>query len=210
MSYLYILKIFETEWQTKWWWLLIFFPACFRRCSNWRRGAIQRRKRSPKAWKVTLLIGNHCSFSWGSNFHLGKGWFIIGVRLLRTNTEQKAPVSCCCCLFVFIQSIYKGNLYASILCWVLGHSAFSSLPNCPLPYEIKASLIAQLVKNLPAMLETPVNSLVGKIPWRRDKLPTPVFWPGEFLTESQTQLSDFHLLWNLHVLGAIIENLFVT
>ena len=21
---------------------------------------------------------------------------------------------------------------------------------------------------------------VGKIPWRREKLPTPVFWPGEF------------------------------
>ena len=21
---------------------------------------------------------------------------------------------------------------------------------------------------------------VGKIPWRRDRLPTPVFWPGEF------------------------------
>ena len=24
------------------------------------------------------------------------------------------------------------------------------------------------------------NSWVGKIPWRRDRLPTPVFWPGEF------------------------------
>jgi len=22
---------------------------------------------------------------------------------------------------------------------------------------------------------------VGKIPWRRDQLPTPVFWPGKFL-----------------------------
>ena len=21
---------------------------------------------------------------------------------------------------------------------------------------------------------------VGKVPWRREKLPTPVFWPGEF------------------------------
>ena len=41
-------------------------------------------------------------------------------------------------------------------------------------------LIAQLVKNLPAMQETPVDSWVGKIPWRRDRLPTPVFWPGEF------------------------------
>ena len=28
----------------------------------------------------------------------------------------------------------------------------------------------------PAMRET----WVGKIPWRRERLPTPVFWPGEF------------------------------
>ena len=42
------------------------------------------------------------------------------------------------------------------------------------------SLIAQLVKNLPAMQETLVQSLVGKIHWRRDRLPTPVFlgFPG--------------------------------
>ena len=81
-------------------------------------------------------------------------------------------------------------------------------------------LIAQLVKNPPAMQETLVRFLgrqdplekgwaihssilrfplwlswlricllfgkpgfdpwVGKIPWRRERLPTPVFWPGEF------------------------------
>ena len=37
------------------------------------------------------------------------------------------------------------------------------------------SLVAQLIKNPPAMRET----WVGKIPWRRERLPTPVFWPGE-------------------------------
>ena len=42
-----------------------------------------------------------------------------------------------------------------------------------------ASLVAQLVKNLPAMPETWVQSWVGKIPWRRKRLLTPVFWPGE-------------------------------
>ena len=36
--------------------------------------------------------------------------------------------------------------------------------------------MAQLVKNLPATWET----WVGKIPWRRERLPTPVFWPVEF------------------------------
>ena len=35
--------------------------------------------------------------------------------------------------------------------------------------------IAQLVKNPPAMQETPFNSRVGKICLRRDRLPTPVF-----------------------------------
>ena len=49
----------------------------------------------------------------------------------------------------------------------------------PLQYSW-SSLVAQLVKNLPAMWETWVQPLVGKIPWRRERLPTPVFWPGEF------------------------------
>ena len=35
--------------------------------------------------------------------------------------------------------------------------------------------MAQTVKNLPAMQETRFNPWVGKIPWRRDRLPTPVF-----------------------------------
>ena len=36
-----------------------------------------------------------------------------------------------------------------------------------------------MVKNPPAMLETRVQSMVGKIPWRRAWQPTPVFLPGE-------------------------------
>ena len=38
-----------------------------------------------------------------------------------------------------------------------------------------ASLVAQLVKNPPRF-----EPWVGKIPWRRERLHTPVFWPGEF------------------------------
>ena len=43
-----------------------------------------------------------------------------------------------------------------------------------------ASCVAQLVKNLPAMQGTLLDSWVGKFPWRRDRLPTPVFlgFPG--------------------------------
>ena len=58
--------------------------------------------------------------------------------------------------------------------------------------------MAQLVKNLSTMPET----WVGKMHWRRERLPTPVFWPGEFhgqrslvgyngVTKSHTQLSNF-------------------
>jgi len=49
----------------------------------------------------------------------------------------------------------------------------------PLQYSW-ASLVAQLVKNLPAMQETWVDPWVGKSSWRRERLPIPVFWPGEF------------------------------
>ena len=49
----------------------------------------------------------------------------------------------------------------------------------PLQYSW-ASLVAQLVKNLPAMWEAWFDPWVVKIPWRRERLPTPVFWPREF------------------------------
>ena len=40
-------------------------------------------------------------------------------------------------------------------------------------------LVAQMVKNLPAVRETWIWSLGGEIPWRREWLPTPGFLPGE-------------------------------
>ena len=43
-----------------------------------------------------------------------------------------------------------------------------------------ASLVAQTVTNQPAMQETGFDPWVGKIPWRREWQPTPVFLPGEF------------------------------
>ena len=49
----------------------------------------------------------------------------------------------------------------------------------PLQYSW-AFQVAQLVKSPSTMWETWVQSWVGKIPWRRERLPTPVFWAGEF------------------------------
>ena len=64
------------------------------------------------------------------------------------------------------------------------------------------SLVAQMVKNLPAMQETWVQSLGREDSWERKWLPTPVFLPGIFhvqrslaatfhrVMKSQTQLSN--------------------
>ena len=48
---------------------------------------------------------------------------------------------------------------------------FAKLPFTTLQLSVRASPIAQFVKNPPAMQETSV----GKTHWRRDGLPTPVF-----------------------------------
>ena len=57
-----------------------------------------------------------------------------------------------------------------------------------LPTEVLLGfLVAQLVKNPPAVWRPRFSSWVGKIPWRRKRLPTPVFWPGES-----------HGLWVVH------------
>ena len=44
---------------------------------------------------------------------------------------------------------------------------------------VGASLEAQTVNNLPAVWETWVESLGWSDPLEKEKLPTPVFWPGE-------------------------------
>ena len=46
-------------------------------------------------------------------------------------------------------------------------------------YTQCASLVAQIVKNLPAMQENQVPSLGQEDPWRREWLPIPIFLPGE-------------------------------
>ena len=76
-------------------------------------------------------------------------------------------------------------------------------------------LVAQKVKNLPAIPETRVQSLVRKIPWRREFQAISVFLPGEFhgqrslagytvhgVTKSQPHLNDTQI-FNLKCLGNI-------
>ena len=42
------------------------------------------------------------------------------------------------------------------------------------------SLVTQTIKNMPICWRPGFDPWVGKIPWRRERLPIPVFWPGEF------------------------------
>ena len=62
---------------------------------------------------------------------------------------------------------------------------------------VQASLVAQLVKDPPAVQETPFDSWVGKIPWRRDRLPTSIFlsFPGGSVSkESPCNTGDLGFL----------------
>ena len=60
----------------------------------------------------------------------------------------------------------------------LGRSAEEGI-DYPLQH-LWASLVAHLVKNLLQCGRPGFSPWVGKIPWRRERLPIPVFWPGEF------------------------------
>ena len=51
---------------------------------------------------------------------------------------------------------------------------------CIIYLFVCASLVAQLVRTPPAMWDTWVQSLDWEDCWRRDRLPTPVFWSIEF------------------------------
>ena len=54
-----------------------------------------------------------------------------------------------------------------------------------------ASLVAQLVKKLPAVQDTWFNPWVRKMPWRRKWQPTLVFLPGE--PHGQRSLAGYSL-----------------
>ena len=52
-----------------------------------------------------------------------------------------------------------------------------------------ASLLAKMVNTLPAMQENEFDPWIGKIPWRRERQPTPVFLSGKF--HGQRNLVDY-------------------
>ena len=65
-------------------------------------------------------------------------------------------------------------------------------------------------KNLPTMQETQFNPWIGKIPWRREYLPIPVFLPGDSLAQRnlvgyspfghrESDMTEQHLLFGEHL-----------
>ena len=97
---------------------------------------------------------------------------------------------------------------------------WSSLP-CPLPEDLLNPGIQSASPALAGGFACNVgrsgfDPWIGKIPWKREMLPIPVFWPGELNSpwgrkESDTterlSLSHFHFLYQQHHLGRPIFSL---
>ena len=88
-------------------------------------------------------------------------------------------------IFIFTQFPWESSelFCASIVCsFVL----LSNVPWCGwtavcwTTHLLWASLVAQLVKNCLQYRRPRFDPWVGTSPWWRERLPTPVFWPGEF------------------------------
>ena len=98
-----------------------------------------------------------------------------------------------------MQSFPAGGFLKNLLNWPIEETApHARGPNIKLQWSLLASLVAQLVKNLPAVRETWVRSLGWEDPLEEGEATHPVSWPGEFHAmyshaKSQTWLSDFHL-----------------
>ena len=70
-----------------------------------------------------------------------------------------------------------------------------------------ASLVAQLVRIHLQCRRPRFDSWVWKIHWRRDRLPTPVFWPREFHGQVYRVAKSQAWLSNIHFTGENLEQL---
>ena len=93
--------------------------------------------------------------------------------------------------YIFLSILYKcgtGFFIVFLLCFLLNESLHLRIIIYSPIKMTRASLVAQMLKNLLQCRRPRFDPWVGKIPWRRERLPIPVFWPGEF-----------HGLRNFHV-----------
>ena len=138
------------------------------------------------SWEVPLVISG--TFSLKSNQKGNKNYFICFLNI-HSNTEMNCIYFPWCHLpFTEAKRNFPdSSVGKESICNAEDPGVIPGLGRSPgegkgYPLQYSwASLVAQLVKNLPTMCERPgFDPWVGKIPWRRERLPTPVFWPGEF------------------------------
>ena len=102
----------------------------------------------------------------------------------QSQTWLKRLSSSSLCISYFTELLFKSEIYTGISPWVLTLKNWHVLLGffvfvLASPCSMWAFLMAQTVKNLPAVQETQVQSLVWEDPWRRKWHHTPVFLPGE-------------------------------
>ena len=111
----------------------------------------------------------------------------------------------CSCLENFME---RGTWWAIVLVtpWLRGfHFHFWVSPvHANVMLNFGASLVAQLVKNLPAMRGPGFDPWVGKIPWRRERLPlqysgleNSMDCIAHWAEKSHTRLSSFHFHFHI-------------
>ena len=75
------------------------------------------------------------------------------------------------------------------------------LPFKPVLILNPSSLVVQLVNNPPARQIPAFDPWVGKIPWRRERLTAPVFWPAESQRDMTEWLSlHFNLIIYINII----------
>ena len=99
--------------------------------------------------------------------------------------------------FLVVQGTLKSLLqHHSLKASILRHSTFFTVLSHP--YMTTGKTIALTIqtfvsKVMSLLFNMLFNPWVGKIPWRRERLPTLVFWPGEFhgVTKSRIDWATF-------------------
>ena len=137
-------------------------------------------------WALVVFSSQHpsgCSFPkysfWPSlmESHLTHTQFSIWPKTQGTPMQNFGAPSLHIFFFFLVPCPTNFSYLSSYELW----SLFPQLSKTPIICVVPTSfLVAQMVKNLPAMQESQVHSLGQEDPWRREWQPTPVFLPGEF------------------------------
>ena len=102
-----------------------------------------------------------------SNWHWFESWHYVSVEVTAIKSQWYKNIK------ISVASHQKGVFLSCVTAYLCIY-VFGALYICD-----GISLVAQMVKSLPAMQEIRFDPWVRKIPWRRKWQPTPVFMPRE-------------------------------